>query len=296
MDLSEFGISVSSQSISFFSFPFFPNPSHCDFFPHTSNPIHSYLHNPPQAMYSPISLLTLLPLLPFTLAIPAALPIPIPSPEVSTINAMNSSTTCTDIHIITARASTEAPGEGIIGTLASAIELGTKQSVTRTSVSYPALLDPYPSSVASGVAAMKTDLIAAVEACPEQKIVLLGYSQGAECISDTLGGGGGGLLGTKTPAVDYAKYGSHVKAAIVMGDPRYMTNQQSFHVGTCFQNGLFPRSSDQSSSLASYSSILKSYCDFGDPFCCSGGDMLEHLTYVVKYNEMAVSFVLGMIG
>lgn len=149
--------------------------------------------------------------------------------------------------------------------------------------------------MASGVAAMKADLIAAVEACPQQKIVLLGYSQGAECISDTLGGGGGGLLGTRTPAVDYAKYGSHVKAAVMMGDPRYMTNQQSFHVGTCFQNGLFPRSSDQSASLKGYSTILKSYCDFGDPFCCSGVDTLEHLTYTVKYNAFAVSFVLGKI-
>ncbi|KAJ8059032.1 hypothetical protein OCU04_012012 [Sclerotinia nivalis] len=242
-------------------------------------------------MHSPLSLLTLLQLLHLTLAIPA--PLPIPEPETSVINA---SATCTAIRIITARASTEAPGEGIIGALASAIELGTSQSVTRTSVSYPAVLAPYAPSVASGVAAMKADLIAAVEACPEQKIVLLGYSQGAECISDTLGGGGGGILGAKTPAIDYAKYGSHVKAAVLMGDPRYMTNQQSFHVGTCFQNGLFPRSSDQSLSLSGYSTILKSYCDFGDPFCCSGLDTLEHLTYVTKYNVLAASFVLGRIA
>ncbi|QSZ32158.1 hypothetical protein DSL72_001729 [Monilinia vaccinii-corymbosi] len=216
-----------------------------------------------------------------------------PAPK-SVAEAAAAATTCTDIRIITARASTEAAGEGAIGSLAAAIEGNTRQSVTRTSVVYPALLDPYAPSVASGVAAMKADLVAAVEACPQQKIVLLGYSQGAECISDTLAGGGGGLLGAATAAVDYAKYGSHVKAAVMYGDPRYMTSQQDFHIGTCFQNGLFPRTSDQS--LSNYSGVTKTYCDFGDPFCCSGLDVLAHLDYVTKYNAMALAFVLEKIG
>ncbi|TGO32068.1 hypothetical protein BHYA_0358g00050 [Botrytis hyacinthi] len=241
-------------------------------------------------MHSPLALLSVLSIFSNSLIHANPLPLPIPVPETS---AVNSTAACTDIRIITARASTELPGEGIIGSLASAIQLATSKSVTRTSVSYPALLAPYAPSVASGVAAMKADIIAAVDACPSQKIVLLGYSQGAECISDTLGGAGGGILGTKTPAIDSA-YGSHVKAAVMMGDPRYMVNQQSFHVGTCFQNGLFPRSSDQS--LTAYSSIVKSYCDFGDPFCCSGLDTLAHLTYVTKYQSLALSFVLGKIA
>ncbi|KAA8570120.1 hypothetical protein MFRU_005g02590 [Monilinia fructicola] len=247
-------------------------------------------------MHSPLSLTTLIHLLPITLtlAIPAPMPIPNPQTAAAAAAAINSSATCTDIKIITARASTEAAGEGAIGTLAAAIQSGTSQTVTRTSVSYPALLNPYAPSVASGVAAMKADLIAAVDACPDQKIVLLGYSQGAECISDTLAGGGGGLLGAATDAVDYDKYGSHVKAAVMYGDPRYMTSQQSFHVGTCFQNGLFPRTSEQS--LSSYSNVTKTYCDFGDPFCCSGVDVLAHLDYVTKYNMAALSFVLGKVG
>jgi pimeloyl-ACP methyl ester carboxylesterase len=50
--------------------------------------------------------------------------------------------------------------------------------VSRTSVVYPAVLLPYASSVASGVRAMAADIKAAVAACPQQKLVLLGYSQG----------------------------------------------------------------------------------------------------------------------
>ncbi|KAI9640409.1 hypothetical protein NHQ30_011154 [Ciborinia camelliae] len=252
-------------------------------------------------MHSSISLLTLVALLPITLTVAAPAPNPLPysglssfpdflEAENSTLEARQS---CSAVRIITARASTEAPGEGVIGALAAAIQAGTSQTVTRTAVVYPALLEPYPPSVASGVAAMTKDLTAAVNACPDQKIVLLGYSQGAECVGDVLGGGGGGLLGTQTPPVD-PSIGAHVVAAIMMGDPRYLVSQTAFHVGTCFQNGLFPRGADQS--LANYNNILKSYCDFGDPFCCSGVNVVAHLDYVTLYNGNALQFVLGKIG
>lgn len=213
---------------------------------------------------------------------------------------------CAAVGIITARASTEAPGEGVIGALAAAIQSSSKQTVSRTSVNYPAVLYPYAPSVASGLAAMTADLKAAVAACPQQKIVLLGYSQGvspsipkrckienrsltlwkiAQCVGDTLGGGGGGaLLDAETPPIDYAAYGSHVAAAIMvrifrdefygkgsmlnvpccaqMGDPRFITSETAFHVGTCNQNGLFPRLSNQL--LTTYNSVLQSYCDIGN--------------------------------
>ena len=91
---------------------------------------------------------------------------------------------CAAVGIITARASTESPGEGITGALAASIQSSSTQTVTRTAVDYPALLEPYAPSVASGVAAMTADLKAAVEACPDQKIVLLGYSQGGGLITN----------------------------------------------------------------------------------------------------------------
>lgn len=63
-------------------------------------------------------------------------------------------TGCTTIGIITARASTESPGEGIIGRLAALIQSESLQTVSRASVSYPARLFPYASSSAAGVAAL----------------------------------------------------------------------------------------------------------------------------------------------
>jgi hypothetical protein len=50
-----------------------------------------------------------------------------------------------------------------------------------------------------------------------------------------------------------------------MGDPRFVTSESAFHVGTCTQNGLFPRPSDES--LTQYASTLQSYCDAGKFVC-----------------------------
>jgi hypothetical protein len=68
---------------------------------------------------------------------------------------------CAAVGIITARASTEAASEGIIGSLAAAIQSGSTQTVSRTLVDYPALLYPYAQSVQSGFAAItaKWDLL-----------------------------------------------------------------------------------------------------------------------------------------
>jgi hypothetical protein len=87
---------------------------------------------------------------------------------------------CADVLIITARASLDFPGEGIIGSLAASIQLNSNQTVSRIAVDYPAALYPYTLSVASGVSAMIANLQAAVDACSDQKIVLLGYSEGGK--------------------------------------------------------------------------------------------------------------------
>ena len=90
---------------------------------------------------------------------------------------------CPAVTIITARASTEAAGEGITGTVAAAIQSMSTQTVARYSVSYPATLTNYAASAASGVAALKSQLTTLVNACPSSKFVLLGYSQGLQTLN-----------------------------------------------------------------------------------------------------------------
>ncbi|TFK43393.1 cutinase [Crucibulum laeve] len=201
---------------------------------------------------------------------------------------------CADVHIIAARASTEAPGAGIIGALVAQVQQASRQTVSTAAVDYPATLDNYASSSAQGTAATKTLLTNQANRCPNQKIVLVGYSQGAHVIGDAVAGGGGVLgLGPATPPVASA-IANRVNAIVQMGDPRHVPNQ-SFDRGTSVRPGLFPRTADQQ-----YSSTLQpriiSFCDANDPFCDSGNNVEVHLTYLDRDQNTAASFILSQIG
>ncbi|KAG6899465.1 hypothetical protein C0993_010108 [Termitomyces sp. T159_Od127] len=188
---------------------------------------------------------------------------PIPGPIVG----------CSDVHVITARASTEAPGEGIIGTVVTAIVDGSSQTVSREAVAYPATLTNYLISESEGVTAMRAQLAAQVSACPSTKIVLMGYSQGAQVTGD--------VLASRATGTD------QVVAAILMGDPGH-------DAGTANAvSGLFPRAPG---ALNAFASEIESFCDLGDPFCAGGLDIAVHLGYVEEYGAQATSFVLNRIG
>ncbi|KAF9465875.1 cutinase [Collybia nuda] len=186
---------------------------------------------------------------------------------------------CADVHIITARASTEAPGEGIIGTVVGNVVTRSAQTVSRESVDYPAVLFPYDPSEQAGVTAMTALLARKTSACPNTKIVLMGYSQGAQVSGD--------VLQARAPGTN------KVVAVVLMGDPAHV-HGESFQKGTANQlNGLFPRTPG---ALEAFSAQLASYCDVGDLFCASGTSTAIHLGYVTEYGTAATNFVLGRIG
>jgi hypothetical protein len=201
---------------------------------------------------------------------------------------------CAAVSIITARASTEAAGEGITGNLVTAIVNASTQTVSRASVSYPATLQNYASSSLQGIQALTSQLTTLVNNCPNTKVVLLGYSQGAHVVLDVLGGGQGGSLGTATSPIS-SSIGSHVTAVATFGDPRHVTGQ-SFDLGTSTKNGQFPRSSTQLNVLKGYASRIQAYCDSNDEFCDSGNSLQVHLTYLNRYQTQAQNFVLGKVG
>jgi acetylxylan esterase len=207
--------------------------------------------------------------------------------------AASSDNPCAAVHIIAARATGEAAGAGIIGSLVTLVQNGSKQTVSTSSVSYPAALLTYVSSTAQGDSALASELTAQEKMCPSQKQVLVGYSQGAQLVGDVLGGGGGGVLGATTAPVSSA-IAAKVVAVIQYGDPRHVANT-SFDVGTSpGTTGLFPRAANQS--LNAFASKIQSYCDTGDPFCAGGANLAVHLNYTNKYNSAAESFILGKIG
>lgn len=199
---------------------------------------------------------------------------------------------CTDVHIIATRASTERQGAGIIGSLVTAVSQASGQSVSTDNTVYPAALNPYGPSVAAGVKALSAQISSKVAACPNTKIVLMGYSQGAHVIGDVLAGSGRQAV-TPVNAALPADQADNISAVILMGDPRFVPNK-SFNAGTSTRAGLFARGAD--ASLDGFADRTQSYCDTGDTFCASGRSIAVHLGYTRKYNAQAEAFVLGRIG
>lgn len=211
----------------------------------------------------------------------------------------SSNSPCATVNIIVARASTEAQGDGVIGALAEEIQKGVKATVSQQAVVYPAALTPYEPSVTAGDTAIKKQLEEEVSNCPGQKIVLLGYSQGAQIVGDVLGGGGGNAKvdgagdGPATPPASSAAT-SKVIGVIQYGDPRRIPGQ-SFDVGSDKgAEGIFPRLKTQL--LTPFAEDIQSYCDTGDPFCAKGDNLEAHLDYVEKYDKTADKFIIGRLS
>ena len=201
---------------------------------------------------------------------------------------------CAAVNIITARASTEAQGEGITGSLVTQIVNSSTQTVSHEAVVYPATLTNYASSESQGVTNAKQELTTAVQNCPGQKEVLLGYSQGAEVSMDVIAGNSevGGTVQPVSTSIS-----SHVVAIANFGDPGHVVGQP-WDLGTATRNGLFPRSSSQLQMLSAFggSSKIAAWCDSNDPYCAGGFNLNVHLTYLNRYQNAAASFVLSKIG
>jgi hypothetical protein len=201
---------------------------------------------------------------------------------------------CAAVNIITARASTEAAGEGITAGLVTQIVNSSKQTVSREAVVYPATLTNYAGSESQGVTNAEQELTTAVANCPNQKQVLLGYSQGAEVSMDVIAGNSevSGAVQPISTAIS-----SHVVAIANFGDPGHVTGQ-SWDLGTATAGGLFPRHTAQLQLLSAFggSSKIAAWCDANDPYCAGGFNLNTHLTYLNRYQNAAAGFVLGKIG
>ncbi|KAF7929157.1 hypothetical protein EAE99_004901 [Botrytis elliptica] len=188
------------------------------------------------------------------------------------------------IHMIVARASTEAPGEGIIGSVATMVKASLPGSDSE-SVDYPATLTQYQASEASGVAAMQKLVQAYAEKCPGSKMAVMGYSQGAQVAADVMcGTSETGFAGN--PQALSANISSNVVAMVLMGDPSHVP-AETFNAGTAKNNGLFTRQNI----AACPAEKTVSYCDDQDEFCDSGNSLQVHLSYVTTYGTAAAKFI-----
>lgn len=119
--------------------------------------------------------------------------------------------TCAPVHLIVARASGEDPGEGIIGAVSQDIQARVPGADSEA-VDYPATLGNYQNSEQEGVAEMTRLVTEYAAACPDSKMVLMGYSQGGQVTLDTLcGTSSRGFDATDPVSADVAEKGQYME-------------------------------------------------------------------------------------
>jgi cutinase len=115
---------------------------------------------------------------------------------------------CPDVELVFARGTGEAPGVGAIGQpfVDSLRAQSGAKSLGVYAVNYPATAD-FANSIANGANDASDHVQSAAANCPNTKVVLGGFSQGASVV-DT-------ITQTMPPAI-----ADHVAAVVVFGNPR----------------------------------------------------------------------------
>ncbi|KAI4862348.1 carbohydrate esterase family 5 protein [Hypoxylon rubiginosum] len=212
---------------------------------------------------------------------------------------------CADVHVFLSRGNNE-PYPGRQGKLVQAVCSGLDSCDYEDIAFDNALEVEYCSAIEAGRKAGIAQITAYHEKCPDAKLVVSGYSQGAHVVGDILGGGGGVFFqDCTTPTAagldPNSAPGNAIAAALLFGDTRH-TAGQSFNTlaGAPF-NGLFPRTGQQLAGLNGFAGVLRDWCQGDDPICAAGDgtrtyDVQHHLNYFDVYSGAAGEWVQSMLG
>jgi acetylxylan esterase len=129
-------------------------------------------------------------------------------------------------------------------------------------------------------------------------------------MDDSLCGGGDISEGVTSTAITLSAAAiTMVKAAIFMGDPRYISGL-SYEVGTCTAHGVSTTLLKKSSQTANphvkfaarptgfscpSAANIQSYCDESDPYCCTGSNAATHNGYGAEYGAAALTFIKSKV-
>lgn len=182
-------------------------------------------------------------------ALATAVPAVMPAPAIAA--------PCPDVEVVFARGTNEPPGLGSVGgpfveDLRARV---APRTVDAMPVDYPANND-FHNSTPAGTDAARSLIESFAASCPNTKMVLGGYSQGAAVIEQA----------TSAASPQTAE---HVAATALFGTPR-----------TSF-SGLLASGMPLPTLGAQYAANSIDQCNEGDPICWEGGwDMGAHVSYV----------------
>ncbi|TWU71995.1 hypothetical protein ED733_003056 [Metarhizium rileyi] len=192
------------------------------------------------------------------------------------------------LYIVTVRGTGEEQGIGAAGTLIGRKVAEKIKGSKVVALEYPATFaEPsYPLSVGNGTKNLTELLEDYHKSCPDGKIAIVGYSQGAQVSLDTLCGTD--ETGFMTTTAISSNVVDNVVAVALFGDPTHIANV-SYVRGTSKKDGLFPRKN--SGDCEKYASKIASWCDTGDTYCDLGNDKAVHGNYLSKYGKDIVQFI-----
>jgi cutinase len=190
---------------------------------------------------------------------------------------------CPDVEVVFARGTFAPPGVGGIGQdFVNAVrsKVGDK-SVGVYAVVYPASID-FPTAV-DGIRDAANHIENMAATCPNTKMVLGGYSQGAAVIGFvTANAVPGGVDPSEVPKPMPADVADHVAAVALLGkpDPQFMKNikQPPVSIGPL------------------YASKSIELCAPGDPICSDGDDGAAHTSYTtIGLTDQAAAFAASKV-
>ncbi|WP_372662587.1 cutinase family protein [Amycolatopsis kentuckyensis] len=184
---------------------------------------------------------------------------------------------CTDVDVPVARGTFEPGTLGFIvgDPVYQAVQNQVRpRSVSGYRVDYPADLGE-PASVQKGNTDLVNHVKAQAAACPQQRFVLVGYSQGANVVDNSLGiSSDGAVVGGPIVATIPAELAPRVAAVLLFGNPIRAIGREV---------------------TGPYQSRTKDYCADGDPICQPGGaNFLAHLSYGGDASD-AAAFAAGKL-
>ncbi|WP_338899592.1 cutinase family protein [Streptomyces sp. TG1A-60] len=183
---------------------------------------------------------------------------------------------CTDIDVVAARGTFEPGTLGFIvgDPVYSALQKKiTGKSLSSYKVNYPANLSL--TSAAQGNRDLVNHVRSQAAACPDQRFILVGYSQGANVVDNSIGiSSAGAVVGSPIVATIPAAIEPKVAAVLLFGNPIRALGK---------------------SVTGTYQSRTIDFCATGDPVCENGGgDTGAHLSYRANA-DAAAAFAAGKV-
>ncbi|MFD3463183.1 cutinase family protein [Nocardia fluminea] len=199
---------------------------------------------------------------------------------------------CAEVRVITVRGTFEPQfGSLLLTPLGWRIAQESGRHTTVTELEYPASRDP--DSAVRGMTNLTAFLNETAAACPDQQLVLLGYSQGASVIGTTL----------QARTALTAQAAARIDAIALFGNPLF-NGTEPYNRGS-YDPALSGTRPLRTGALSEFADRLRDYCNAGDRVCQGGdpaagfGNALTygHVAYFVNdTRDQAAGFVREQLG